>query len=231
MTRRRLDALGLAGLVLLAVVLQVSVLSQVAVRGVVPDLALVLVVAVGLVRGARSGAIVGFWAGLLLDVAPPADHVAGAWALVLLGVGLLAGRAAARPRSTVTPQTGPVRPVLLAAGLSLGAHLAFAVLVVVTGGDPVAGSGSGLGTLAQIVALAVLMDVIAAALLLGLLRSMLARLPGRTDHEEELGRFAGGHAGAGAESAEDPDGVVVRATDQRTGQMVGLSRGETWHRS
>ena len=92
MTRRRLDAACLAVLVLLAVVLQVSVLSQFAVRGVVPDLALVLVVAVGLARGPRTGALTGFGAGLLLDIAPPADHVAGRWALALVVVGYLAGR-------------------------------------------------------------------------------------------------------------------------------------------
>lgn len=238
MTRRRLDALGLAALVLLAVVLQVSVLSQLAVRGVVPDLALVLVVAVGLARGARSGAVVGFWAGLLLDVAPPADHVAGAWALVLLLVGLLAGRAAARPHSQVGPGTGgsQVRPVLLTAGLSLAAHVLFTMLVVLTGGAPggdlVLAFGSGLGTIVQIVVLAVLMDVIAAALLLGPTRALLGRMPGRSDHEEELAsRGRSADLRGLEEDPEDVGGVVVRTTDQRTGQMVGLSRGETWHRS
>ncbi|GGF58134.1 hypothetical protein GCM10011519_35020 [Marmoricola endophyticus] len=237
MTRGRLDALALTALALLAVVLQVSVLSQVALRGVVPDLALLLVVAVGLSRGARSGAVVGFWAGLLLDVAPPADHVAGAWALVLLTVGLLAGRAASRPRSPVAPERGPVRPVVLTAGLSLGAHVAFAVLAAVTGGAPgdgtVIGFGDGLGTLAQIIVLAVLMDVVAAAVLLGALRSLLGRLPGREDHEEALGLRSDEAAAERAARAgeRDAESIVVRATDQATGQLVALTRGETWHRS
>jgi rod shape-determining protein MreD len=36
--------------------------------------------------------VLGFAAGVLLDLAPPADHVAGRWALALVVVGYLAGR-------------------------------------------------------------------------------------------------------------------------------------------
>ena len=37
--------------------------------------------------------LVGFAAGLALDLAPPADHLAGRWALALVVVGYVAGRA------------------------------------------------------------------------------------------------------------------------------------------
>ena len=45
-----------------------------------------------LVRGPQFAAVLGFFAGLLLDLAPPADHVAGRWALALVVVGYVAGR-------------------------------------------------------------------------------------------------------------------------------------------
>ncbi|MGZ4495070.1 MAG: rod shape-determining protein MreD [Nocardioides sp.] len=87
-----LRGLGLTALVLVAVVLQVTLFSGLAVRGVVPDLALLVVVAAALVRGPEFAAGLGFAAGLLVDLAPPADHVAGRWALALVVVGYLAGR-------------------------------------------------------------------------------------------------------------------------------------------
>ncbi|WP_300679042.1 rod shape-determining protein MreD [Nocardioides sp.] len=81
-----------AVLVSIAFVLQVSVFDTFSWHGAVPDLALLVVVAAALVRGSQFGLILGFATGLLLDVAPPADHLAGRWALALLIVGLIAGR-------------------------------------------------------------------------------------------------------------------------------------------
>ncbi|WP_139977880.1 rod shape-determining protein MreD [Nocardioides litoris] len=75
-----------------ALVLQTTVGAELAWRGVGPDLVLLVVVAGGLARGARFGIVLGFVAGLLVDLAPPADHVAGRWALALLVVGYVAGR-------------------------------------------------------------------------------------------------------------------------------------------
>ena len=70
-----------------------GLLGQVAVDGVVPNLALLVVVAAALVRGPgvrrrRSASS----AASPIDLAPPADHVAGRWALALVVVGYLAGR-------------------------------------------------------------------------------------------------------------------------------------------
>jgi rod shape-determining protein MreD len=75
-----------------AVVLQVAVFSMLSFEGVVPNLALVVVVGAALVRGPQFAAVLGFVAGLALDLVPPADHVAGRWALALVVVGYLAGR-------------------------------------------------------------------------------------------------------------------------------------------
>ncbi|MFL6022800.1 MAG: rod shape-determining protein MreD, partial [Marmoricola sp.] len=83
-----------------AVVAQVVVFRYVAIDGVVPDLALILVVVAAIDRGPRFAAGLGFVAGLLLDLAPPADHVAGRWALCLVLVGYLAGRVRQDARSS-----------------------------------------------------------------------------------------------------------------------------------
>ena len=65
---------ALVGIViLLAVILQTAVFSLFAVNGVVPNLALLVVVAAAIARGPAFGATVGFLTGMLLDLAPPAD--------------------------------------------------------------------------------------------------------------------------------------------------------------
>jgi rod shape-determining protein MreD len=85
-------ALVAALVLVLAVVLQVAVFSVMSFDGVVPNLALLVVVAAALVRGPEIAAVLGFAGGLAIDLAPPADHVAGRWALSLVVVGYLAGR-------------------------------------------------------------------------------------------------------------------------------------------
>lgn len=80
-----------AALVVVAVNLQVGFFSALAIDGVVPDVALLVVVAAALARGPEYAAILGFFAGLALDLAPPADHTAGRWALALVVTGYLAG--------------------------------------------------------------------------------------------------------------------------------------------
>jgi rod shape-determining protein MreD len=85
----------LAVVVVAAVVLQVSVFHAfwaLSYDGVVPNLALLVVVAAGLVRGPELAALLGFVGGLAIDLAPPADHIAGRWALGLVVAGYLAGR-------------------------------------------------------------------------------------------------------------------------------------------
>jgi rod shape-determining protein MreD len=90
-----------AALVVMALVLQVSFFPHIAPdrlgHGVVPNLCLLVVVGAALVRGPESAAVLGFVTGVLLDLAPPADHVAGRWALALVVVGYVAGRM--RPES------------------------------------------------------------------------------------------------------------------------------------
>lgn len=159
-----LRGLGITALAVAAVVLQTTVLSQVAIEGVVPDLALVLVVAAALVRGPELGAVTGFVAGLAIDLAPPADHVAGRWALALVIVGYLAGRLRYDARS-------PVSAVLaVGAGSFVGTSVfALSGLLLHERVVPVA-------EMLQVIALSVFLDIIIAPLVLPPLLALVLRL-------------------------------------------------------
>ena len=86
-----------AALLLVAIVLQLTVLDNIRLPfGAAPDLVLVTVVALALTGGPLEGALSGFWAGLALDVAPPATHLVGQYALVFCVVGYACGRLAGR---------------------------------------------------------------------------------------------------------------------------------------
>ena len=73
------DALKVTAIVFVAVVLQSSIVSTIEIRGGTPDLVLVTLVAIALLRGAIWGAAAGFAAGLLLA------GTAGAMWLFILG--------------------------------------------------------------------------------------------------------------------------------------------------
>jgi rod shape-determining protein MreD len=82
-----------AALLLVAIVLQLTVLDNIRLPfGAAPNLVLVTVVALALTGGPLEGALSGFWAGLALDIAPPATHLVGQYALVLCVVGYACGR-------------------------------------------------------------------------------------------------------------------------------------------
>ncbi|MET9804549.1 rod shape-determining protein MreD [Streptomyces sp. NPDC006368] len=101
-------------LVVVALVLQVSILARLQLPGAVPDLLLLVVLALALVYGHVSGALIGFGAGLLADLAPPADHAAGRYALVLCVIGYLAGLT--KPTiGRLRSATGPMVMVVAAA--------------------------------------------------------------------------------------------------------------------
>jgi rod shape-determining protein MreD len=86
-------ALLAAAAILAAVLVQVTVLNNVPFPGGAgPDLVLVVVVAMALASGPRDGAIIGFTAGLALDIAPPASNLLGQSALVFCLVGYGCGR-------------------------------------------------------------------------------------------------------------------------------------------
>ena len=85
--------------VVLALTLQVSLFPHVAWHGIVPNLCLLVVVAAALTVEAPFALVLGFAAGLALDLAPPADHIAGRWALALTIAAFLAACARTRSRA------------------------------------------------------------------------------------------------------------------------------------
>ncbi|MFF5185188.1 rod shape-determining protein MreD [Streptomyces sp. NPDC000345] len=109
-------------LVVVALVIQVSVLARLHLPGAVPDLLLLTVLGLALVYGHVGGALIGFGAGLLADLAPPADHAAGRYALVLCVIGYLAG--------LVKPENGQVKsatgPMVVVVAAAVGSTLLYA---------------------------------------------------------------------------------------------------------
>ncbi|MGD6745515.1 rod shape-determining protein MreD [Streptomyces sp. BH106] len=128
-------------LVVVALVLQVCVLARLQLPGAVPDLMLLTVLGLALVYGHVGGAFVGFGAGLLADLAPPADHAAGRYALVLCVIGYLAGLA--------KPENGQLRsaagPMLVVVGAAIGTTLLYAGVGALVGDT--AARDVGLGSL------------------------------------------------------------------------------------
>ena len=158
-------SLAAAAAVLLALLLQVSLFPHVAWQGVVPNLALLVVVGAALTRGPQFAMGVGFAAGALIDLAPPADHVAGRWALALTVVGYVAGRVRAESSPTATTVVGTV-----AASSFVGTSL-FAITGLLVGDLSV-----GVGELLLVIGVAVLWDVVLTPFVLPPLMALFHRL-------------------------------------------------------
>ena len=158
-------ALMLAALLVVAVALQVAVFSAVSFEGVVPNVALLVVVAAALVRGPEFAACLGFLAGLAIDLAPPADHVAGRWALALVVVGYLAGRV------RHDAGTSAVTAVVTVAACSFVGTSIFALSGMLLQ-DPSIPVGEAL----RVIPVAVVYDVLLTPFLLPLLMRLFRRL-------------------------------------------------------
>ncbi|MGA8993929.1 MAG: rod shape-determining protein MreD [Nocardioidaceae bacterium] len=158
----------LTAVLVLAVVVQVSLFSAVpllSVDGVVPNLTLLVVVAGALVRGPEFGAVLGFLGGLAIDLAPPADHVAGRWALALVLAGYLAGRVRQDARTSA-----------VAATVTVAACSFVATSVFAFGGMLLRDPATPVLEAVRVVPLAVLYDVALAPFVLPLLLRLFATL-------------------------------------------------------
>lgn len=128
-------------LVVVALVIQVSVLARLQLPGAVPDLLLLVVLGLAFVYGHMAGAFIGFGAGLLADLAPPADHAAGRYALVLCVIGYLAG--------LVRPDNGQLKsataPMIVVVAAAIGSTLLYAGVGALVGDS--AARHVGLGSL------------------------------------------------------------------------------------
>jgi rod shape-determining protein MreD len=152
-------------LVSVALVLQVTLFPHLAWAGIVPNLVLLVVVAAALARGAQFAAVLGFVSGLLLDLAPPADHVAGRWALALVLVGYLAGRV----RQDVRPSVTSV--IAMVAGSSFVGTSIYALTGILLR-DPVV----GFGEFAQVIGVSVVYDILLTPLVMPWLIGLFWRL-------------------------------------------------------
>src|SRR6185437_12828171 len=112
--RRALTALLLAAALFAAVVIQLTVVNRLPLpaplapgSSAAPDLVLLLVTAIAVTTSPATAAVTGFAGGLALDIAPPAAHYVGEYALVFC----LAGYAAARVVRAIWNATGERDPV------------------------------------------------------------------------------------------------------------------------
>lgn len=162
---RALRTVGVGLLVVLVVCLQLGPFAHLALGGVVPDLALLVVVAAAIARGPSYASLLGFVAGLTLDLAPPADHTAGRWALALAVVGHLAGQVRDdADRSAV------------AAALTVAASSFIGTSVFALSGLLVQDPGVSVAAIVQVVPLAVLYDLALTPLVLPPALALFARL-------------------------------------------------------
>jgi rod shape-determining protein MreD len=152
-------------LLVVAVSLQVAVFRYVSVDGVVPNLALLVVIAAAFVRGPHYAATLGLAAGLVLDLAPPADHVAGRWALALVIAGYLAGRVRTDARQSTAAALATV------AGCSFVATSIYALSGVILGDGRLHA-----GQMLTVIAISVVWDVLIAPLALPLVSAVLRRI-------------------------------------------------------
>jgi rod shape-determining protein MreD len=125
------QALLIGFLVLVAVIVELTLLSRLGLPGATPDLVVVTIVAIALAMGPTQGAVAGFLGGVLIDLAPPADTLLGVNAIVYIAIGYITG-VAVDPRDRSVPVM--IGIVALAAG---AASLATAALDTLLGSNRV----------------------------------------------------------------------------------------------
>jgi rod shape-determining protein MreD len=104
----------IGGLIVAAVIVELTLLTRLGLPGATPDLVVVTVVAIALAMGPTQGAVAGFGAGILLDLAPPADTLVGVNAIVYLVVGYVTGM-------VIDPRDRTVPVMIGIVGLATGA--------------------------------------------------------------------------------------------------------------
>lgn len=126
------QALVIGTFVFVSVMVQLTLLSRLGLPGATPDLVVVTVAALALAMGPVPGAAAGFAAGILVDLAPPADTLLGVNALVYLAVGIVVGR-------TIDPRDRTLAIMVGMTGLAVvAATIGVAALDTVLGSSRVA---------------------------------------------------------------------------------------------
>ena len=162
-----------------------------------------MVLGLAFVYGPVSGALIGFGAGLLADLAPPADHAAGRYALVLCVIGYLAGMA--------RPEKGQLKsafaPMAFVVAAALGSTLLYAGVGALVGDT--AARHVGLGSL---LFTAVVYDLLLAPFTVPLIMA-LAR---RTENDPVADSSGSGDVAAGWLAT----GTGLRIGSQRGGMRL-----------
>ncbi|MCI0686511.1 MAG: rod shape-determining protein MreD [Sporichthyaceae bacterium] len=121
--------LGAVAMIVVAAVVQVSMLTRLPLPGATPGLVLLVLIGLALSRGSLTGALAGFGAGMVLDLMPPADHAVGRYAFVLCLIGYLLGLLGSRIYGTA------IGLMAVTAVTSAAAFIGFAATGALTG-DP-----------------------------------------------------------------------------------------------
>ncbi|MEO3763149.1 rod shape-determining protein MreD [Streptomyces sp. B8F3] len=208
-----------ASLLVTSLVFQVTVLARLHLPGAVPDLTLLVVLALAMVYGHVGGALVGFTAGLLADIAPPADHAVGRYALVLAVIGYLAG--------LIKPETGQVRtaagPMMVVGCAAVGSTLLYAGVGALVGEGSVRGVGLG-----SLVFTAAIYDLLLAPFTVPLVMA-LARRADRDTTAEAAETATGGSAAGDSSYRWLAGGTASRAAVRRARSYgrggIGRQRG------
>jgi rod shape-determining protein MreD len=202
-------------LVVIAMVVQVSVLARLHLPGAVPDLLLLTVLGLAISYGHVAGCLIGFFAGLLADLAPPADHAVGRYALVLCVVGYAAGLA--------KPESGRLRtaagPMLVVIGASVATTLLYAGVGNIVGDT--AGAHVGLG---KLLFTATVYDLLLAPFVVPLVMAMARHFDHDPMSEDVSGGYGGGSRGRIRTGISAPRGGLF----SRSGRMVrvgSMARG------
>ncbi|WP_225844608.1 rod shape-determining protein MreD [Streptomyces sp. HPF1205] len=206
-----------AFLVVIAMVAQVSVLARLHLPGAVPDLLLLTVLGLALSYGHVGGCLVGFSAGLLADIAPPADHAVGRYALVLCVIGYAAGLA--------KPETGQLRtaagPMLVVIAAAVTTTLLYAGVGSLVGDT----AGAHVG-LVKLVSTATVYDLLLAPFVVPVVMALARRFDRDPLTEDASGGYGGSRFGprGGFRSAATPQrglfgraGKLVRTTTTARG--------------
>ncbi|MCX4786699.1 MULTISPECIES: rod shape-determining protein MreD [unclassified Streptomyces] len=207
-------------LVVVALVVQVSVLARLQLPGAVPDLLLLVVLALAFVYGHVSGALIGFGAGLLADLAPPADHAAGRYALVLCVIGYFAG--------LVKPENGQLKsaavPMIGVVAAAIGSTLLYALVGALVGDT--AARHVGLGSL---LFTAAAYDLLLAPFVVPLVMAIARRTVNDPVADASGGDVAAGWlaSGTGLRIGGQRGGLRVKAARNRAaraGRIKGVKR-------
>ncbi|MDQ0796389.1 rod shape-determining protein MreD [Streptomyces sp. B1I3] len=207
-------------LVVVALVVQVSVLARLQLPGATPDLLLLVVLGLAFVYGPVSGSLIGFGAGLLADLAPPADHAAGRYALVLCVIGYVAGMA--------RPENGQLKsaftPMAFVVAAAIGSTLLYAGVGSLVGDT--AARHVGLGSL---LFTAVVYDLLLAPFTVPLIMALARRTENDPVADAGGGDVAAGWlaSGTGLRIGSQRGGMRLRAARSRAaraGRIKGVKR-------